>query len=311
MSSTSESRTDVSAAIEAMKELHGVAVLDDETIAYQVRGELVVLPKGMALHDLRSQIDARLDKPRRTKGTSKHTTLASFIDATNRFKVQPLMGEGVEKGSAVFADDNIKSPKLLCVFDYHGHGDPRFGEHMAEYAFPLSEEWKAWSAMFDVKQIGQADFAAFLEERITDIIEVGAIGKGAAELSASLGLSLAGSAAILGLSRGISIKAETRATQVTNLSTGEGRIVFEEKHGDEAGGAVKVPGGFVLGIPVVRGGPKFQVFVRLRYRLMGGSVAWSFSPHRVDAVFRAAFDEACGEVEEKTGLPLFYGTPER
>jgi hypothetical protein len=33
--------------------------------------------------------------------------------------------------------------------------------------------------------------------------------------------------------------------------------------------------------------------------------------HRCDAVFRAAFEEACGEVREKTGVPLFHGTPER
>jgi hypothetical protein len=307
----SETRTDASAVIEVLKELHGIAVLDEESIPDQLAGELVALPKGMHLIDLRPYLNERLEAPRRTKGYAKHTTLASFIDAANRFKTTELMGEGVEKGSVVFAVDDMSAPRLLCVVDYHGHRDPRFCEHLIEYAFPLSDEWKAWSAAFASKGMSQAEFATFLEDRITDVIEVGAVGERGQKMAESLGLSLAGSGSILGLSRGISIKAETRVNSLVNLSTGEGKILFEEKHGDEAGGSVKVPGGFVIGIPVVRGGPLFQVFVRIRYRLSGGAVIWSFTPHRIDAVFRAAFEEACAEVREKTALPLFYGTPER
>ena len=303
----SETRTDASAIIEALKELHGASVLDEAELPHELRGQLVALPKGMVLQDLRGFLDTRLEAPRRTKGTARHTTLASFIDAVNRFKV--LDGE-TRMGTSVFAIDDMSAPKLLCVVDYHGHDDPRWGEHLIEYAFPLSDEWRAWDAAFK-KSMSQSDFAAFLEDRITDVIEVGAVGERGQRMAESLGLSLAGSASILALSRGISIKAETKVQSVTNLSTGEGKILFEEKHHDEAGGAVKVPGGFVIGIPVVRGGPLFQVFSRIRYRLSGGAVVWSFTPHRQDAVFRAAFEEACGEVREKTDVPLFYGTPER
>lgn len=304
----SETRTDASAIIEALRELHGAAVLDEVMIPEELRGQLLALPKGMVLHDLRPFLDARLEAPRRTRGHAKHTTLASFIDAVNRFKV--CDGE-LRMGTAVFAVDDMSAPRLLCVVDYHGHDDPHFGEHLIEYSFPLSDEWRAWQGAFAIKGMSQAEFAALLEDRITDVIEVGAVGERGQKMAESLGLSLAGSASVLALSRGISIKAETRVNSITNLSTGEGKILFEEKHGDEGGGAVKVPGGFVVGIPVVRGGPLFQVFVRIRYRLSGGAVVWSFTPHRLDAVFRAAFEEACAEVREKTGVPLFYGTPER
>jgi hypothetical protein len=303
-----EMRTDAQAIIEAVRELHGAEVLDDQVDAC-LAGEVVVLPKGMTVQDLRPLVDARLEAPRRTKGTARHTTYVSFIDAVNRFKV--CDGGEARLGTAVFAVDDMSAPKLLCVVDYHGHGDPRFGEHCIEYAFPLSDEWRAWQAAFASKGMSQAEFAALLEDRITDVIEVGAVGERGQKMAESLGLSLAGSASVLTLSRGISIKAETRVNSITNLSTGEGKILFEEKHGDEGGGAVKVPGGFVVGIPVVRGGPLFQVFVRIRYRLAGGAIVWSFTPHRLDAVFRAAFEEACGQVREQTGVPLFYGTPER
>lgn len=308
-----EMRTDAQAIIEAVRELHGVEILDDGRMDANLVGEVVVLPKGMTIQDLRPLIDARLEAPRRTKGTARHTTLASFIDAVNRFKVG-VMYEAARHlhRTAVFAVDDMSAPKLLCVVDYHGPDQPQFCEHLIEYAFPLSDEWRAWQAAFAIKGgMSQAEFAALLEDRITDVIEVGAVGERGQRMAESLGLSLAGSASVLALSRGISIKAETRVNSITNLSTGEGKILFEEKHGDEGGGAVKVPGGFVVGIPVVRGGPLFQVFVRIRYRLSGGAVVWSFTPHRLDAVFRAAFEEACGEVREKTGVPLFYGTPER
>lgn len=303
-----ENRTDAEAVIEAMKDLHGAAVLDELAIPEELRGQVVLLPKGMQVLDLRPFLDARLEQPRRTRGHAKHTTLTSFIDAVNRFK----QGDGDGRvGTAVFAVDDMSAPRLLCVVDYHGHDDPRFGEHAIEYAFPLSDEWRAWSAAFDSKGMSQAELAAFVEDRITDVIEVGAVGERGQKMAQSLGLSIAGSATMLGLSRGIAIKAETKVQSLTNLSTGEGRILFEEKHNDEAGGPVKVPGGFVIGIPVVRGGPLFQVFVRIRYRLSGGAVIWSLVAHRRDAVFRAAFEEACGEVAEKTGVPLFHGTPER
>lgn len=301
-------QTEAKAIIDAMEQLHGAGVLPASEVHADIAGEILIAPKGMVVHDLRPYLDLRLEAPRRTKGTARHTTLASFIDAILRFKEgDPEQREG----SAVFAVDDMSAPKLLCVFDYHGAGKPRFGDHVAEYAFPLSDEWKAWAAAFASKGMSQAEFAAFLEDRITDVIEVGLVGDRGRALAESLGLSLAGSATILGLSRGIAIKAEVRVTQASNLSTGEGRILFEEKHGDDSGNAVKVPGGFVVGIPVVRGGPLFQVFVRIRYRLQGGSVVWSFTPHRIDAVFRSAFEEACEEVRGTTGVPLFHGTPEK
>lgn len=306
-------RTDAEAIVEVVKDLHGPVVLDADQVPAIVAGELVVVPKGMAIVDLLPFVDARLGAPRRTKGTARHTTLASFIDAVNRFKVDAqVMDDFTSRlGTAVFAVDDMSAPKLLCVVDYHGHVDPAFCEHLIEYAFPLSDEWRAWATAFASKGMSQVEFAAFLEDRITDVLEVGAVGERGQKMAETLGLSLTGSAGVLTLSRGISIKAETRVNSVTNLSTGEGKILFEEKHGDDGGGAVKVPGGFVIGIPVVRGGPLFQVFVRIRYRLTGGSVVWSFTPHRLDAVFRAAFEEACAEVREKTCVPLFHGTPER
>lgn len=271
-------------------------------LAAPLVGELLSVPAGRQVLDLRPHLDLRLNAPRRTKGTARHTDLLSFVAHVKRF---------ARPESAVFAVDTPSAPKLIAVYDYHAAGAPAFQEHRAEYQFPLAEEWTAWAALFASKGLSQAEFAAHLEDRVVDVIDPSSVGAKTRKVVETLGLSLASPAAVLGLSRGISIRAETRVTNVTNLSTGEAQIVFEEKHSDEAGGRVKVPGGFVIGVPVFRGGVPYQIAVRIRYRVRDGVVTWTFSPHRIDAVFRDAFEEACALVQTETALPLFVGQPEQ
>jgi hypothetical protein len=39
-------------------------------------------------------------------------------------------------------------------------------------------------------------------------------------------------------------------------------------------------------------------------------IKWSLAVHRADVCFRDAFYDVAKQVRDKTGLPLFYGTPE-
>ena len=57
-------------------------------------------------------------------------------------------------------------------------------------------------------------------------------------------------------------------------------------------------------------GVKYQVNVRLRYRVSGPAVTWFIALHRDDLVFRDAFGEACETVAEKTDLIVLRGAPE-
>ena len=67
----------------------------------------------------------------------------------------------------------------------------------------------------------------------------------------------------------------------------------------------------MLGIPVFRLGKRYQVCVRLRYRVGNGAVVWICKVHRTDLVFEAAFGEACADTAKATELPVFRGTPEK
>src|SRR6478736_4143468 len=99
-----------------------------------------------------SLFDDYRKEPVRRRGVATLFDLASFIEQSKRF---------LTTGSLVFADNNRDHPSLTTVFDYHpaGYDSPaRFGGHRASFAFPLSDEWKAWHEL-DGKAMEMATFA--------------------------------------------------------------------------------------------------------------------------------------------------------
>ena len=79
---------------------------------------------------------------------------------------------------------------------------------------------------------------------------------------------------------------------------------------DADGKPLKVPGAFLLGIPVFRGGDAYQLPVRLRYRVVQGSVQWSYELHQPQRILDHALAEACAEVTERCSLDVLDGVPE-
>ncbi len=296
----------------AVRESEAGAILDRaaellgmETIGLQGKDSLsaVVIPKGRELRSLKPLIDEYRDRPERKKGTAILTTVTSFVEHVNRHR---------DGNTVVFANDDRTAPSFLAVFDYNeagAVGQPRFGQHRAAYAFPVSGEWKAWVVGGD-QPMNQAAFAEFLEDRIGDVLEPGSVGERVERFAIDLGIELVGAQTLMTLARGLTVKVGQTVKQAVSLSSGEASIAFEETHGGADGAPVRVPGGFALAIPVFHGGPLYQVPVRLRYRVQGGAVTWRFVPHRTDLVFKHAFDEAVEEVRKGTELTVFYGRPE-
>jgi uncharacterized protein YfdQ (DUF2303 family) len=258
--------------------------------------------------------DSWRDRPRRRKGSIRTTTLESFIALTNR-----QSGEG----SVIFADDSSQ-PKLVAVLNFHGHGadgDPEFCDDRIEYAFPLSDEWKAWMVA-NGKPMEQAFFAEWIENRLFDIGEPGAAGAVSQKFANAAGVELAGPQALRGLSKGLAIRVEHRVAKTVNLQSGEGRIEYSEEHRDEGGGPLRVPAAFHIMIPVFRGGPMYSIPVRLRYRTGGGKIQWFFEIHRADLFLLDALNDAlvvvkrdeeakddAGNPTPGCGLSVFMGAP--
>lgn len=294
------------AVIDAARKFGDADAIEDLNRGTSEQVTVLTVPDGRKVLSLKPFLDEYLTAPERRKGTATHTTLASFTAHVQRFAA------GEDTTAALFADvSNPKAPRLVAVLNYHTADATAWGDHRSVYEFPLSEEWKSWAKMFEAGPLSQADFAAFLEDHLLDVLDPSATPPRVVETAKALGISLGGQQEMLALSRGLTVRVDSVAAQAVNLSSGEGQILWTEEHKGADGKALKVPGGFVLAIPVFRGGDVFSVPVRLRYRVSGGRVLWTFVPHRIDRAFDTAVAETCDKAGEVTSLPLFYGTPEK
>lgn len=251
-----------------------------------------------------SDLDAYRLLPVRREGTATHTRLDSFIEHVNRFK-----GEN----SAVFAKDDMTAPRLTAIFDYHyaGHdSDPANLKHRASYSFPLSDEWKAWSAA-DGKAMSMTDFAAFLEDHIVDVTSDKPQSDAAKDFLAKSGGNLASPSKLIEIARGLQVNEASTLREARNLSSGEAEVVFQSEHLDASGNKLVLPNAFMICIPIfARARVLDQILARFRYRKQGGGIVFWFDLWRPDMVFEHAFTEACEQVKADTGLPLFVGSAE-
>ena len=270
--------------------------------------EVVLVPSGHGAFQAvpsRKFLEAYDTKPDRRRGTAVLEDLDSFVAHTNRFKGPT---------SVLFASIADGSPRLTSVLDYHEPGDDeiegaKFGQHRGLYTFPLSEQWEAWTQVATAK-LTQADFAEFLESRVLDVIDPKRAGEATSDLVADLGVSLTTASRLLELSRGLQVRVNSKVAQAVSLSNGETQFSYATEHQDEKGAPLKIPNAFLIGIPVFDREDAYQLLVRLRYRVREGSVSWSLEPHNTSKALADAFEGACKEAQEQTGLPLFYGRPE-
>lgn len=283
------------------------------TIAEPVSGiEVAAVRRGNTIEPFGPGVfDAYRDEPLRRRGTAQMTSLDSLIDHVNRFK---------DGESAVFANDDRSAPSLTAVLDYHPGGgaastSPRFGEHRSVFAFPLSDEWKAWNEK-NAEPMPMIDFAAFLENRIIDVLYVipgeDSLPEDVQRLIDTLGgdTTVATPNKLMELARGLQINENAVVQEAVNLATGEGIVRFQSEHTDQHGQPVKVPSIFLIAIPVFRNGPFYRIAARLRYRKNGGRLVFWYELWRTDRTFDHAFQEAVERVRTETELPVLYGKPE-
>jgi hypothetical protein len=148
-----------------------------------------------------------------------------------------------------------------------------------------------------------------LESRIVDVTN----GENALESSKKyaglVGAEFASAQRLMELSRGLSIRVASKVAQVTNLGSGEGAIAYSAEHQDEAGKPLKVPGLFLLTLPVFRDGTLYQVPVRLRYRHKEGVLSWTLEPWRLSAVKRDAIGDIGKTLKSAQICPVYFGEP--
>lgn len=239
--------------------------------------------------------------PKRKKGTAETQTFESFCALVSRHATHD---------SAIFADCDWTRPSFTAVIDYHENTPSRvadWGQHRIRYAFPLSDEWKAWTEQ-NGKPMKQSDFAWFLEDRVAELASPTEHEK--VTLEAQFATTIATPAQVVELSRGLAVHVDTRVKASTTLQTGEGQIAWEESHNGADGKPLKVPGLFMLSIAPFFMGEPIRIPVRLRYRAAGGALSWFYQIYRPDLAITEHVRHRLADAVQATNLPAYEGTPE-
>lgn len=267
-----------------------------------------------------AEFDQWRTNPRFRGGTATLLSLDSFIAHVNRFG---------DHDTVVFGNNDRDRPTLTAVLDYHRAdrfnevgeaetpgrvvGEARFGRHRSAFAFPLADEWLAWRKM-DKQVMKMSGFAAFLEDHIIDVIpgHLVALGDEEQTFMAALGSrgTIADPSRLMDLATGLQINERNAVSEVVNLGDGTGQVSFQSEHVDAAGNKLTIPGLFVIGIPVFRGGERYQIIARLRYRNTHEGIVFWYELWRLDRVFDHAFNGAVERVQIETVAPVLLGIDE-
>ncbi len=239
----------------------------------------------------------------RRKGTVKTDTLSSFIDMTNRHK---------DAGSVIFATTAWPEPQLTAVIDYHNtDGTARWGQHRIAYAFPLTEEFKAWIGK-NAKPFDQEEFAAFLEEHAGEL-SVPYDGE-ATYYEQMFREKFATPAELLDLSRQLEVFVSATVKQGTRLQSGERQVEFTTEHMNGKGEPVVIPGIFMVSVAAFLPGSgepvPIRIPARLRYRIKGGAIVWFYQLYRWEFFLRDRVQQDLAKAGKETSLPTFEGKPE-
>lgn len=307
--------TDNPATFQAMRELVEENFRPQQVVVPMPGGSqpllpILLTPTGQALHRFnRRDFEAMATAPFERRGKATLQTVESFIAHVKRF---------ADQDSAIFANFDGTAPSLLAVLDYHRAGAeaaPRWGLHRAEFNFPLSDQWKAWTGQ-NAKPMNMVEFALFLEDRVLDVLDVAAddpsLNADQQMYLRATGGSLASKTSLLAIASSLKVNETSKLTEARNLSSGEAQIQFQNTHETQVrGDLVKIPSAFVIAIPVFKGSPDhFRILARFRYRKADGGLKFWFELWNVDPTFDVAFREACRAVEAETTLPLLFGKPE-
>lgn len=244
---------------------------------------IVVLPAGAQPHDLEKYLPA----PTRKKATVKMRDVASFCNFVNE--------EGNDD-TRLYGSYN--PPSFTAVINDHGAA-PGWRDYIAGYACPLSPEWITWKTKSGAAML-QADFAQFIEDNLPDIA------------SSKVNEQVTPTATeMLEISRSLEAKKKVNFASGVRLSNGQNELIYEEEiSGTAQKGKLQVPEIFTIGIPVLEGGVCYQVQCRLRYRIVdGGKLTMWFELVRPHKILEDSVKAVWVEIEQKTALAIFNGTP--
>lgn len=266
--------------------------------------EFLVHSSSQKVTDLKELTDKHLLAPERRKGVFNIGRTQSFIDFVNRYKTDAsaLFGKGTVFGNSI-------SASISAVFNEHpaGSDDLKAGhrDFKAEYKFPIAKEIQRWIET-NAETMDQQEFAAFIEDNACDMLDPLFVDEEKiAALTKYLGGKPADPIRMIELARGLEVRVKEQVQNFSRIQTGEMQLKYSVEHEGSDGQPLTIPAFFIIGVPVFEGGEPYKIAVRLRYRVYGGKVTWSYELFKIEQTFDIAFNDALAKIKEDTGLPLF------
>lgn len=246
----------------------------------------VALPPGWTLYE-KDDDSKLLAVPRRKRATVKLQDADSFINYIKR--------HGSLTGSTIWCVADYKAGKVdfLGIINDHGEDATQadWRDHRASFSPEFSEEWNRWVGMHK-EPFTQADFAAFIEDNLKDIVSVSGSPTGGQMLEMAVTFEA---------------NQDMRFKSAIRLQNGGVQMSFVQDDDAQTLQKMQVFDRFSLGFSVFWNGDPYQLDARLRYRVRDGKLTFWFELIRQDKVLEAATQTLITQIREKTGNPFFFG----
>ncbi|MFW8567032.1 DUF2303 family protein [Orrella sp. 11846] len=236
-------------------------------------GSFTVIPDGFRIHDL----EKFEDSPYRKTGDVVMEDASSFVRYFNAHATEH---------SQIYA--KVNPPRFIGVLNDHEKIDAGWRDHRVTYSCPFSTEWKEWTAK-DKDVMNQADFAAFIERNLLDIVKPSG-------------------AEMLEISRSLQAKKKVNFSSGIRLSNGEQELTYEEEiQGTTAKGKLHIPESFEIGVQVLEGGEPYAVECRLRYRINDANLVMWYELVRPHKIIEDAVAAVWARIETETNRQIYNG----
>ena len=252
----------------------------------------IVAPQGYTLLPLEKDNKDKIERPRFLVAHPGFNEVGGFIAYVNTFK---------DRATRLFYQ---LDGTFLAVIDYHEplvfpsaqEGAPaqvqplgaRHGDHCATLKLLRSPEWEAW-ANSTGKQMGQIEFAEFIEDNAADVVDP------------EVGVMMA-------VATGLAASTTGTFRQAHSLANGTVQVQWDEQiNGSVAGRDFAIPTEFTIGVRPFMGCNRYQVGCRFRYRARGGELKLFYKALRMDWVTETALEGIVARVRDETGIAPALG----
>jgi hypothetical protein len=255
-------------------------------------------------------LEGTLPRPLRRRAGATLGTMASFIAYVQAYQ---------EPRTIITGDADEKGGNFTAILDYHERSNvvaqaetkpganpstrpedraPATGwsEHRAMLELQPTPEWVRWLGICG-KDLDQRAFAEFLEENAADVVVPDHDSKAP------------NSADLMQVATTLQIKTDVKFASAVNLQNGQVQLTYEELIDGSWQGATKmaVPQCFWIALAPFRGGARYAVRIRLRYRGAQGKATFRLEMERRHKVVESAFGDMKHAIEEALHLDVLIG----